>query len=830
MTELVDRSARFKFIRSAFKTADEREQDIAFTTISDAEHVYTTTNVRDIPSKMFGQIVRYRFSIGDYNFYTDGYRDIVIILTPEQVVTEDFDLEDLRDIGLAASDYKCKLTRFDIEESSDKESLIRYIKSIYESLKRRYGDSLKIWRLTEDGVRVKLTDGTIIELEEEEIDSINESNELEDRARKHRRKQDGLSPFCSLGESLEIYNGTDIPDFDYTQINLADSKEIGLHCGTEQACKDKGYKYINKLTVSNENILALDTDMSGYWSDLSVLKYLESIFSEDEIAELRTQMRSFAGEESDIKYKNYSTILRNAILNKGYNVISYPNNVEDIGSTSYIILDSSIIDKPVVESRKKKKPYDSINTDAGNVEHNINMFNHMNNPAESPSTNPTGPMAEALTTGPQKCFHISLTVNPELKWDRIYTVKEGGAKTLTVRYRKRSNDFVITETNPKYIFDDATLRFISESDAQQFIDKYVKLSTGETAKIKKSQPRELVQIDCPDFPEVPLYTSLTYVSRNAPSVLNSTESSDSDPMAESYRGDELAEFFDWVQSYSDGALWDDFVAEFESVDDYELNIDDILEWLKQFNEDAYYDFINLDDEDQEDNLDESRDPYFKPYGYRDAAKVINGTAPAYYYHLKEIEMETGDGLKLAKYAKKKGHDVRIEQPSDPDYPTYYIPGKYHWGDYFYPYPAYQENADDPKFGEELTESSNNEEVTLYYSDMEVEVFYGSMSWEDGTYPSYTDHIDWEYDVDRYDIECFLIESCITDKIVDGWDDMTDEQANTYVSEHFDELFTKFENEILDHWYESALENAQENYDPDDYIDWDSMPGGHDDID
>ena len=73
----------------------------------------------------------------------------------------------------------------------------------------------------------------------------------------------------------------------------------------------------------------------------------------------------------------------------------------------------------------------------------------------------------------------------------------------------------------------------------------------------------------------------------------------------SYEDDELTEFFDWVQSYKNGALWDDFTAEFESVDEHELNIDDILEWLEQFNEDAYYDFINLNGEYQNNDIDEA---------------------------------------------------------------------------------------------------------------------------------------------------------------------------------------------------------------------------------
>ena len=50
--------------------------------------------------------------------------------------------------------------------------------------------------------------------------------------------------------------------------------------------------------------------------------------------------------------------------------------------------------------RKERQGIDSINYNAGNVEHNIAMFNKMNNPIGNPSTNPvSGPMGESLTEG-----------------------------------------------------------------------------------------------------------------------------------------------------------------------------------------------------------------------------------------------------------------------------------------------------------------------------------------------------------------------------------------------------------------------------------------------
>ena len=97
------------------------------------------------------------------------------------------------------------------------------------------------------------------------------------------------------------------------------------------------------------------------------------------------------------------------------------------------------------------------------------------------------------------------------------------------------------------------------------------------------------------------------------------------------------------------------------------------------------------DDDIDEMLTENRwNPYFTPYGYRDAAKVLNGKAPEYYYHLKEIEMDRGDGVKLARYAMRKGLPVMVDKNSDPDYLEFAIKGEYHWNDYFYPYPTAHE--------------------------------------------------------------------------------------------------------------------------------------------
>lgn len=66
---------------------------------------------------------------------------------------------------------------------------------------------------------------------------------------------------------------------------------------------------------------------------------------------------------------------------------------------------------------------------------------------------------------------------------------------------------------------------------------------------------------------------------------------------------EVTGFFNWIQEYRDGALYDDFSAEFESVDDADLDMDSILTWLESFDEEAYYDYIDKNESLNEDYFD-----------------------------------------------------------------------------------------------------------------------------------------------------------------------------------------------------------------------------------
>ena len=155
---------------------------------------------------------------------------------------------------------------------------------------------------------------------------------------------------------------------------------------------------------------------------------------------------------------------------------------------------------------------------------------------------------------------------------------------------------------------------------------------------------------------------------------------------------------------------------------------------------------DYDDEIAEMLTENRNNPYFTPYGYRDAAKVLAGKAPDYYYNLKEIEMDEGDGIKLAKYALRKGLPVMVDPDDDPDYPTFFIEGKYHWNDYFYPYSsAHEDNLvawDGKMFIEQLTEDSNSvssqipENIDAFLQDLAQ--MYGMIDYKDIMKHEYTE--------------------------------------------------------------------------------------------
>lgn len=126
----------------------------------------------------------------------------------------------------------------------------------------------------------------------------------------------------------------------------------------------------------------------------------------------------------------------------------------------------------------------------------------------------------------------------------------------------------------------------------------------------------------------------------------------------------------------------------------------------------------------------------------------------------------------------------------------------------------------------LNEETNMEDtITLEYPDL-VFLYQGPQRDVDD-WDEYEVTQDWAIDVSTQDIIDYLCEDCVTDEDVTNWYEMFSTEQDAWVRKHFDELFEKYKQQILDHWESDAVEDAEANYDPDDYVDWDSMPGGHD---
>ena len=239
-------------------------------------------------------------------------------------------------------------------------------------------------------------------------------NELEKRAQAHSKKKDGLSPFCSLSEDSDYYKYI-------TDIKTADN-------GAESNEEDMA-TFVKRVTSGNDlvqyvadriDIVDDKHYLVGYKSDMKEIRFL-----------LGTPGES-------VSYYNVRHLLKSPYWHIS---LSLKDELTEL-----------YLSKKVDESKKKKKPFDSINTNAGNVEHNIAMFNKMNSPIEGPCTNPvSGPfggdvgggeaMGEAVEKKAPilyviKDSHGNILSRPneddnEL-WDRVSSMEARGRRGLCV--------------------------------------------------------------------------------------------------------------------------------------------------------------------------------------------------------------------------------------------------------------------------------------------------------------------------------------------------------------------------------------------------------------
>ena len=162
--------------------------DKIYDLFEDAEKVMFIGNkYGTIPGKTEdGQPIRYRYSVEEYDIYTDPYREFVYIGTNNDDPLKE-DLEDDFDLYMKASDFKCKLSRYDIEEAANPDELIIDMEDVYSILSNEYGaENIKWWKFYEDddvdfGYKVCLKDGSkhIVEINNDRVDEVNEALEEE---------------------------------------------------------------------------------------------------------------------------------------------------------------------------------------------------------------------------------------------------------------------------------------------------------------------------------------------------------------------------------------------------------------------------------------------------------------------------------------------------------------------------------------------------------------------------------------------------------------------------------------------------------------------------
>lgn len=126
----------------------------------------------------------------------------------------------------------------------------------------------------------------------------------------------------------------------------------------------------------------------------------------------------------------------------------------------------------------------------------------------------------------------------------------------------------------------------------------------------------------------------------------------------------------------------------------------------------------------------------------------------------------------------------------------------------------------------LHESLSTEKIcTLYYDDIEVTTKAG-YDYESGPWYD-TEEVSWEYNISEQEAAEVIADCLVDDLSEDDYNaivgpEQDDDKLMLYIEEHFDDLWKKYEGDLLDHFKDAARDDANENWEPDepDYDDWD----------
>lgn len=152
-------------------------------------------------------------------------------------------------------------------------------------------------------------------------------------------------------------------------------------------------------------------------------------------------------------------------------------------------------------------------------------------------------------------------------------------------------EFVMTE----YIADSMLIEFVKKVDATTWL-----VGVEDEVVTVKFDPSWSEYVYTIEGKGPYSHRSYEYISRDVHDFVMANRTGNSAELDEDYSNDEMTEFLNWIQDYKGGCLWDAFTTEFNT--DENPDIDDVLNWLEGFNNDAYYAYIEKGeyDDDYED--------------------------------------------------------------------------------------------------------------------------------------------------------------------------------------------------------------------------------------
>lgn len=143
---------------------------------------------------------------------------------------------------------------------------------------------------------------------------------------------------------LILYNSTNDENFDYNNVDFDKSNEIGIHCGSFETARSKGYRHINRLFVSGLRVCEMN-DVGSTFGSMQVINglYNSGIISIKERSDMIKEFRKEMVFSTEEKQRCFSRIIRNCLIQKGYNSVHYINGVENKGDNNYIIFDNAVV-------------------------------------------------------------------------------------------------------------------------------------------------------------------------------------------------------------------------------------------------------------------------------------------------------------------------------------------------------------------------------------------------------------------------------------------------------------------------------------------------------